>query len=201
MKNLLLFAAVMFAGAASAAEPADDDAKAERARITAERAQAEARFTEQEKACYARFAVNDCVRDARAKRREVLADLRRQEISLNDAQRKRHSAERLREIDERSSAQAQEQAAARRAQAVADQKEREARSAEKAAQKASVAAHPPKHRGNSRDKKAPMPASQADENARLHAERVEQALERKERVQNRQAERNKPPAASLPVPP
>jgi colicin import membrane protein len=200
--NRFLFSLVAaLACHALAAAPGDDEAKAERVRITAERAQAQARFTEQEKACYGKFAVNDCLNEARAQRRQVLADLKRQETALNDAERRRRAAERQRDLEERSSAQNQEQAAARRSQAVAEQKQRADRAAEKAARAASAAAQPPKARVNTHEKKDPMPASEAVENARRHEERVEQAKERKERVQTRQSERTKPSAAPLPVPP
>ena len=93
----------------------DESAAAERARIAAERGKAEAAFRVQEKACYGKFAVNDCLSAAKAQRRQVLADLRRQEISLNDAQRKRKAAERLRELDQRSAPDKQREEAGQRA--------------------------------------------------------------------------------------
>lgn len=57
-------------------------------------------------ACYQRFAVNDCLQDSRRKQREVMADLRRQEILINDAQRKRRAAQQLLRTDEKLSAPA-----------------------------------------------------------------------------------------------
>ena len=74
----------------------------ERERIRQTRASQQAQFTAQDARCYARFAVNDCLAEVRSNRREVLGDLRRQEISLNDAQRKRRGAEQLLRSDERS---------------------------------------------------------------------------------------------------
>ena len=74
----------------------------ERERIQQTRASEQAKFVAQEAQCYARFAVNDCLREVRSHRREVLGDLRRQEISLNDAQRKRRGAEQLLRSDARS---------------------------------------------------------------------------------------------------
>ena len=73
----------------------------ERERIRRTRATEQAAFAEQEASCYARFAVNDCLARVRGRKREVLGDLRRQEISLNDAQRKRRGAEQLLRSDER----------------------------------------------------------------------------------------------------
>jgi colicin import membrane protein len=96
--NLLLLALLL---PLAAAAQDDEDAK-QRARIAAERTQAEAVFQAQEKACYGRFAVDDCLNAAKAQRRNVLADLRRQELSLNEALRKRKAADHLRSIEERS---------------------------------------------------------------------------------------------------
>lgn len=73
----------------------------EHARITAERAQIEARVAQAEAACYQRFAVNDCLAKVREERRTRMSDLRRQEVALNDAARKRRAAQQLLRIDER----------------------------------------------------------------------------------------------------
>ena len=77
-------------------------AAAEHERIRQERDREQAQFAVLEKQCYTRFAVNDCLIEVRARRREVLGDLRRQEISLNDAQRKRRAAEQILRSDARS---------------------------------------------------------------------------------------------------
>ncbi len=61
----------------------------------------EAQFRAQEIACYQRFAVNDCLNDSRGTERSVKADLRRQEILINDAERKRRGARQLLRSDER----------------------------------------------------------------------------------------------------
>ena len=70
-------------------------------RIRQARAGEQVKVAALEAACYQRFAVNDCLIKVRAQRREVLADLRRQEISLNDALRKRRGAEQLLRSDAR----------------------------------------------------------------------------------------------------
>ncbi len=59
----------------------------ERQRIASQRARVEAVFIEAEQACYARFAVTDCLRKARTERRLTLGELRRQELVLNDMDR------------------------------------------------------------------------------------------------------------------
>ncbi|MGY8904054.1 MAG: hypothetical protein ACKVIH_05840 [Burkholderiales bacterium] len=86
-----------------AAEPvsAGVSDRVERARITAEREWVETRFTSEEAVCYNKFATHDCLNQARAQRRQALADLRRQEITLNDAQRKRRGVEQMKKLESR----------------------------------------------------------------------------------------------------
>lgn len=69
--------------------------RTERERIAQTRASHEAMSAQQDAQCYARFAVNSCLIKIRAHRREVLSDLRRQEITLNDMRRKRRGADQL----------------------------------------------------------------------------------------------------------
>lgn len=73
----------------------------QRAWIVRTRATHDAQFKQQEIACYQRFAVNDCLIASRRVQREAMADLRRQEILLNDTQRKRRAAEQLLRTDEK----------------------------------------------------------------------------------------------------
>ncbi len=68
----------------------------QRSRIQTERAEALRRFDEAEKACWQRFAVNDCLRDARASRRSALERLRQQELAVNEVERQRRTAARRR---------------------------------------------------------------------------------------------------------
>lgn len=69
--------------------------------ITRTREKYQVQFNAEEIACYQRFAVNDCLHDNRRTQRAVMADLRRQEILLNDAERKRRGARQLLRSDER----------------------------------------------------------------------------------------------------
>ena len=89
--------AALFLGTAFADAPAD--AAAERQRIGAERAAAEAVYVSQVQACSSRFVVTSCVDAARAQRHAALAALDRQQEVLDDAQRKQRAAERLQAID------------------------------------------------------------------------------------------------------
>lgn len=207
---LPLLAAAVLAAAPAAAE----SQAAERARIAAERSRVEAQFQGAERACWGQFGVNDCLADARARRRAALADLRRQEILLNDAERKQRAAERLRAGEHRPDP-AQPSASAPKAR---DRGDRDAQAAQRAAEQAAREAE---HARRTKPKPKPPAATaadRADELARREAERARraeqaaanvqrrqaaerQAKERQEALQRRLAERHKPPAAPLPVPP
>lgn len=97
MRLLCIGAAVCCAAAGGQAAPADDE-RAERARITAERAQVERAFDSREQDCRTRFAVNACVDAANRERREALGHLRQQEMLLDEARRKERAAERMQSI-------------------------------------------------------------------------------------------------------
>ena len=77
---------------------------AEHIRIQAERQQIEKRFADEETVCFQKFAVNGCRDASRARRRTEMADLRRQEILLNDAERKRKGAEQMRRMEQSAAA-------------------------------------------------------------------------------------------------
>ena len=188
----------------------------ERARIAAERSAAETRHAAEEKACYAKFAVNACLDEARARRRDVLNGLRRQELTLNDLERREKSAEKRRKLGQRATAEDQQQA--QRSQALAKQQQREARAASKATERAATP-EPAEGPRDARTIDRPAPAAspmrraspprQPDlprsvnttENRRLHEERLQEAQAHRERLAKRLADRDKPAARSLPVPP
>jgi colicin import membrane protein len=89
LRLCLLPAMLMAAIGAQAADNASSpELKAERARISAERASIAERFAAENRACHQRFAVNDCLRANSVWRRGVLQELQRQEVALNDAERK-----------------------------------------------------------------------------------------------------------------
>lgn len=74
------------------------DLALERARIQRQQVAIQLTFDAESRSCYARFAVNDCLAQQRALRREKLDDLRRQEIELNQIQRARRVQEQLTRI-------------------------------------------------------------------------------------------------------
>ena len=85
-------------GAADAAanESTPDNYAVAHQRIESLRDQKSKVFDEQERACASKFAVTDCENTIKAQRREMLADLKRQELKINDAQRKEKAAAQLR---------------------------------------------------------------------------------------------------------
>lgn len=76
----------------------------ERTRVTQSRAAAHQTFSEAETACWRRFAVNDCVSNARADRRKVLASLRDEELGLNLQERQRNTAAKLKQLNDKQGA-------------------------------------------------------------------------------------------------
>jgi colicin import membrane protein len=137
MKNWLVFlfiglpAFALQAQEPELAAPASDVFQVELDRIQAERRQQEARYAREEAACYQRFAVNDCLREVRAKLRLVMEDLRRQEIAVNDEQRRLKGVEEIQRLDEKSSLKAQQEEAERREAAIQEHKERLKRAEQK----------------------------------------------------------------------
>ncbi len=101
----IFFLLALFAGGLLAQDDAIRNLElreaAQRAWIAETRARYEAQFRVPEIACYQRFAVNDCLIESRRTEREVMADLRRQEILINDTQRKRRGAAQLLRSDEK----------------------------------------------------------------------------------------------------
>ena len=98
---------LLSAGAARAQDPVQTQevaqaAQAERdmvrARIVGERQAVQQRLSQQEKACYQRFAVEDCLREVRTQGRKEDNALRLQEQKINDIERREKSAARLRSI-------------------------------------------------------------------------------------------------------
>ena len=220
MKVLLASALLFTAVLPAFAQVSEVEARElkERERIKAERATVEERFRVEEHACRQKFAVNDCVNRAARSRRTDLAELRRQELVINDAERKRRTAARRQEMEERQSAERQQQDAERRAKALKETEDREQRFNEKAAKRAGdqagKAAHPPSAKmakpgtvepqGKPRASRAfnspqPEPAKAAENRAHFEAHQKEAAAHKAE-VQAREAKRTKPAASGLPAP-
>ncbi len=196
----------------------------ERQRIEQERKLAHAEYDAKRVQCYQRLAVTVCANAARDERNKKLSDLKRQETTLNDVQRKRRAAERLDAMEKRTAPQVQEEQALKRGQAIQDQEQREAQQQRKqqaqqskldqaAANakpgapvrqpKAAPAAGKPRAERDTKLKPAQRPGqAEKMEQSRRDADEREQALlKRRQELQKREQERKKPAAAPLPVPP
>lgn len=73
----------------------------ERQDILHTRSQIDARRVEGEKACWQRFAVDNCLREVRAQAREQDTALRERELRINSEERQEKASERLRAIEQK----------------------------------------------------------------------------------------------------
>ncbi len=193
--------------AAEAAQRAAEDT--ERQRITRLRAAANTEFEAAKQACYQKFVVNSCIAKARAKLRSEVTDLKRQEVALNDADRKRRGAQQLQNTEAKTSPEAQAQIAQQRDSAAAATAQREENQAGKAAVQQS-AAQTAQTRSTSMQRrqadaakataqhKTDAAAKAAQSKARYDA-RIKEAQEKRANMLAKKP--SKPPAAGLPIPP
>lgn len=190
---------VLAAGAAWAQTA--DEIEAERARIARERTARNQAYIEGRRACYQRFAVNDCLDDERLRHNEVMGDLRRQEIALNDLERAQRTAERLRVLEERQSEERLQQEESRRREALDASRQRDERAAAKS-QEARQAAEAAGERAARAAKPRPAPG-RPDEaaNRERFERRREQAERHKQEVLRKQQESARPSRQPLPTPP
>ena len=181
----------------------------QRMAISTERSRLEAGFLSEDAACYKKFAVNSCLGKVNSRRREVMLDLRRQEIFLNDEERRIKGEKQIRKTQEKASPENQQQAADKRAKVVEEsqrrleqekdaQQERTIReSNEKAARAANaqrLLAHEQKNQARA-DKQ-----STNEEEAKKFSERQKEAQERRIQHDADQLRRAKSAAKPLPLP-
>ena len=188
---------------------AQTSSDAEYLRISTERSKLEAAFALEDTACYKRFLVNSCLDEVKARRRDALADLRRQEILLNDEARKAKAAEQLQKTEDKSAPEKLQQEADKRAQAVKDLEDRMEREKQKTAgrealqagEKAKSEAAAARIKSN-QGKEAGRTAKQAAaaEELKKYNERQGQAKERQARYARDKASQAKAPAKPLPAP-
>jgi len=110
---LFLLCCCLSLGAAMAQSPAQEKAAnaLERSKVAAERARLEAGFQAEEAACRSRFAVNACLQEIRTRRNEAMADLRRQDLLINESDRKARAADQIQKTEEKSNLERQQQRA------------------------------------------------------------------------------------------
>ncbi len=103
MTRLILLATGLLMSVSAFAQAANDAGNAaeralHRSQIQAQRQQLEVNYSQREKACYARFAVTDCLESLRSERRSKLDLLRAQEVALDDADREQKAMEKMRRL-------------------------------------------------------------------------------------------------------
>ncbi len=172
------------------------DGAQERARIARQRQAQTAELDAQERACANRFAVADCVNQVSARRRAMLSEFKRQEASLDDAERRQRGAEQL----QRSEEKAQERATRDAERQVSGSSEAERRRLQQ--DKQIQHAQPPMAGASAnRAVKAPLQDAQAQQASRTdYARKQEAAAERRRARDKRLQERGAAPVP-LPTPP
>jgi hypothetical protein len=170
-------------------------------RMEAVRQREEALLTTQEAQCYQRFAVNACLADVQARRRAMLADLKRQETVLHDGERVQKAAEQVKRAQEKAQENRDRQAQEAREFAAkiaeeklqAQQEKLQTHAAKSAASAAGAPRLLPQNAG-------PGEAEQAQNRAAYQGKQVE-AEKKRQDIAKRQTDRTARPAPTLPVPP
>lgn len=203
--------AVLWGTAVAQPLPADPQAvaDAQRDRIRTERNLVDNTFVEGERDCYQKFAVNDCIAHARVARRDGLADLRRQELSINASEARRKAAQQISKSGEKVSPQAMRDLEQRLLEAQAGQQARMKSIDERAAARALASGEAPERvrerqeRIDARDRalkeRAAMEQAQSG-NRRLFEQKQLEAQKRLEESKKRQQEQVRK-AAPTPVKP
>jgi hypothetical protein len=94
-------------GQESVGQTPPDNLGAERARIDAVRQQKTVELDAEDAACFSKFAVSDCQSRVGTRRRQMLADLKRQEAKLNAAERRQKGEEQSRTSQDKTAEGAQ----------------------------------------------------------------------------------------------
>lgn len=189
--------------------PVSSRIDSERAKIAAERSRLEADFLAEDYACYQRFAVNSCLGKVNARRRQAVADLRRQEILLNDEERQTSGLDQLRRTEEKSSPGKLQEAGEQRAKSAEDYQSRlnrekikqQERAAAPAAEAAAQKANAEKQVNQQKDHqlRADKQAAAAAEKAQYDA-RQKEAEARRAQHESELRSRPKSTAKTLPLP-
>lgn len=183
---------------------------AQRLAINAKRQQLEAGFAAEDALCYERFAVNNCLQKVNVKRQVSMADLRRQDVLLNDQERKRHGAQEISRIEAKHSNASRQELIDRRAKVVSEYQSRmqavEQRQRLKASQPeiqhAAEKARADRLRA-SESKAQVRRAKQASEAQQVSKFNERNLQAEKRRAEHRQQQTGKPATGvkSLPIPP
>ena len=181
----------------------------QRAAISVERARLEKSFLMEDAACYKKFAVNNCLGNVNARRRQPMEDLRRQEILLNDEERKIKGAEQIRTTEEKTSPEKRQEAVDRNASAIEDHELRLEREKNKKQERAITQSNEKTARNANAEKllRNQKKAVERDRKQAAAADQVGKYADRQNEAQKRRADHEvekmkqaKPPPKSLPVP-
>jgi colicin import membrane protein len=211
MKKNIIALLISSMGLVAAGETADalvlTAITADRTRVLAERMAQELRFDTLEAACYKRFFVNSCLNELAPQRRDILKDLKNQDVALAERERQIKAAEQIRKAGERSSLEAMQQAAERRAKALEDTQAREEQSRLKAEDRMSLKANESLSAAEAA-KRAVVTQEKAQSRSQKQAtsaDEVKKFKDKQQEVANRQVsrekrllEKKKPAAAPLP---
>lgn len=182
---------------------------AQRRAISAERDRLERGFLTEDAACYKKFAVNNCLGDVNVRRRESVAELRRQEILLNDEERKIKGAEQFRRAEEKASPEKQQEAVDRSASASEEYQMRLEREKNKQQERAAARLNEKTARDANAEKllrnqnkaiERNRKQATAAEEAKKYADRQKEAQKRRADHEDEKTKQAKPPAKSLPLP-
>ena len=206
-------------GALAADAPSDPPAQpqsapsfteVERSRIERERAAEMRRQQQVESGCYQRFAVNACLLERRVKHRELMADLKRQEIALNDRERRLRSSEQLRRIEDKVSSperdidlmNRQQQGAQKATDAANTAAQRAVDAANQTRERAERQAEQQRKQQQAVEKAAERAskAAQAPEEARRFQDKLQDAASHRQQVERDAKSSPGPRGAPLPVP-
>jgi colicin import membrane protein len=183
MKRILL-ACVLFgvcalgqAQVATHEEPTEAERQAQSQRLIERRKQLEDAYKQDMQICYQKFDVISCRNEARERRIHANAVLRQEELKFNASERQIKAAEVQRRIAEKQADAQRDEAQTQRAESVQQAKDRAERNAEKQVEHA--------NKGGSRE---------------AYEAKQREAAEHRANLQKKLRERDKPPAASLPVP-
>lgn len=163
--------------ASSAPLATESERNEQRVRLTQQRQQLEEQYRQDMKRCYQNFDVTSCRLKARDRRIEANQLLRKEELQFNASERLIHAEDAKRSLAERNSEAARKDAETARVAAIAASKER----ADANAQKKIDHALQGSKRGD-------------------YEQKQREAAERRADVEKKIRERNKEPAAPLPVP-
>ena len=182
-------------GVAIAQSPAQEKTNnaLERSKIASERARLEAGFQAEETACKSRFAVNACLQEIRPRRNEAMADLRRQDLLINESDRKARAADQIQKTEEKSNLERQQQRAEQEKKAQQETERRSERNDQRGQSQAKSAADASANveAAQTRQKNSQSKAGEAKTRHEQAAANVQDAKVRSEKAAQNQAERDK----------